>query len=313
MTGFVRQAREVVGRCSQSKDKSLKLIVRVPPSIGESLALGIDTEAWIREGLADVVALASQGLCPANFDVADAVSFAKDSGVLIYTGFDPGARKLSPQEGTDLHPPSVLRAVSLNGYEQGAAGVHLFNYDTRFGIKSHHFEEAEERKLYSEVQLQTLRELADPSALAASNRCYAVQDYRHNDSIYYNGDHRPQVPYKLPVIGRGAGPNHVMRITIEDDLKKGVSEGRIKKTELRIRLIDHEGCIDRIRCRVNGQAIDFNPDRQVKNQWDETWQVFDNPPVRRGGNTVFLALDGAKTPNPWPTVRQCEVLVLCRD
>jgi len=309
MTDFMRQVRAVVGGHSRAKDKDIKLIVRVPPSIDETLGLGIDTQAWIREGLADIVVLASVSLCTSRIDVARAVDCAKGGEVLIYTGFDGGTHLTSPQDGYESGPSSVLCAVGLNGYKHGAGGVHLFNYD----YKGHRAGPTEGEG-YNEDHLRTLHDLGDPGALERRNRCYAVTDsHIGNNPGYALGDHRPEVPRKLALIGRGAGPAHAMQLTIEDDITAGLAEGRIKTVELRVRMTNHENSMDRMRCLINDRPFDFKPCGTVKNRWGDTWMVFDNPPIRCGVNTVLLVLDGIKTPDPWPTVHQCEVVVKCED
>ena len=63
MTDFVRHGRDVVRRHAQRRGRDLRFVVRVPTSIGESLSIGIDTLAWIREGLADALVISSPGYC----------------------------------------------------------------------------------------------------------------------------------------------------------------------------------------------------------------------------------------------------------
>jgi hypothetical protein len=63
MTDFVRQGRDIVRRHAERRGRDLRFVVRVPTSIGESLSIGIDTLAWIREELADAVVVSSPGYC----------------------------------------------------------------------------------------------------------------------------------------------------------------------------------------------------------------------------------------------------------
>ena len=131
MTDFIRKARDIVRRHQAEQGRAIKLIVRVPPSIDHTLEVGIDTEAWIRDGLVDAVVLGSLGYCAQRIDIGRAVKAAGESAVLIYTGFDAATHPTSPQGGYERHPETVLRAAALNGYQQGAVGVHLFNYGYR--------------------------------------------------------------------------------------------------------------------------------------------------------------------------------------
>lgn len=305
LTQFMRDTREIVKHHRASKARELRLIVRVPVGIGENLEAGIDTETWIREGLADIIVLGSPGYCVHEIDIDKAVSFAEGSGTLVFTGFDGATYTVSPQEGYGRSPSSVLRATALNGYRAGAAGVHLFNYD----YPSHRAgpADSDDFNVYDDYHLQTVRDLREPASLERRNRCYYLP------SRTGGVDHRAQVPRKLALMGRGAGPEHAMRLTIHDDVEGGRVEGRIEKTELRLRVEDVDSSLDRIHLAVNGKSLPFTPSRTITNSQGQRWFVFDDPPFRQGLNTVLLVLEGIKTPDPWPSVQQCEILVLISD
>ena len=307
LTQFMRDAQEIVKRHSASKDRELRLIVRVPVGIGENLEAGMDTETWIREGLADIVVLGSPGYCVHEIDIHKAVSFAERSGTLVFTGFDGATYTVSPQEGYERSPSNVLRATALNGYREGAAGVHLFNYDYlshRAGPTN-----SNDFNIFDDYHLQTIRDLRDPSSLAQRNRCY----YLPSPAGAGRADHRIQVPRKLVLMGRGAGSEHAMRLIVHDDIEGGKTEGRIVKTELRLRMEDVEDSLERIHLKVNGKVLPFTPSRTVTNSQGQQWFVFDDPPLQQGLNTILLLLEGIKTPDPWPSVQQCEILVLTSD
>ena len=307
LTQFMRDAQEIVKRHSASKDRELRLIVRAPVGIGENLEAGMDTETWIREGLADIVVLGSPGYCVHEIDIHKAVSFAERSGTLVFTGFDGATYTVSPQEGYERSPSNVLRATALNGYREGAAGVHLFNYD----YPSHRAgpTNSNDFNVFDDYHLQTIRDLREPSSLAQRNRCY----YLPSPTGAGGADHRTQVPRKLALMGRGAGSEHAMRLIVHDDIEGGKTEGRIKKTELRLRVEDVEDSLDRIHLEVNGRTLPFTPSRTVTNSQGQQWFVFDDPPLQQGLNTILLLLEGIKTPDPWPSVQQCEILVLTSD
>ena len=309
MTDFVRRVRQAVARRGEARGRNVTLAVRVPPSIDESLEWGFDTETWVREALADIVILGSLSLCEHEFDVARAVACASDNGVRVYTGFDGGTRPISPQEGYEIHVPSVLRAAADNGYRHGASGVYVFNYD----YPGHRALPAD-RGGFNQDHLQTLRDLADPAVLGQRQRCFAAKGDRIGGNVNYAaGDQRPQLPRRLAVAGRGAGARHAVHLTIADDVSAGQADGRISRTELRLRLSDHEQAMDRIRCEINGRALDLSPSGSVSNGQEQTWMIFDSPPLRVGDNSILLMLDGVKTPDPWPVLGGCEVVVFGRD
>jgi len=307
LTGFMREAHAAVRGRAEERGKAITLIARVSPSLDEGREIGIDARTWIREGLADLIVLSSSSYCTSKIDIADAVACAQESGVRIYVGFDGMTRMTSPHEGYERGVPAVLRAVALNGYEQGAAGVYLFNYDY-----PNHRAGPADGKGYNEDHLQLLTDLTDPKRLAERDRCYTVADSHLSGNLAYAfGDHRPQVPRELSVLARSTGgPGYEMSLTIEDDIEAGLADGRIASTQLRLRLTDHESCMDRIICTINGQPVSLDRATAIENRSGHSWLIVENPPVRRGENRVLLGLDGLRTPNPWPAVHQCEVMVL---
>ena len=127
MTEFIRQAYAIVQRHTAERDTPVRLLVRVPPSLDENLELGLDVRAWIELGIVDIVAMNGFTRLVPHGDIAQAVDCSKRSGVLIYTGVGGGTHRTSPHQGFEFNVPAVLRAIALNGYRQGAAGVHLFN------------------------------------------------------------------------------------------------------------------------------------------------------------------------------------------
>ena len=203
----------------------------------------------------------------------------------------------------------VLRGVALNGYEQGAAGVYVFNYDYR-----HHRAGPREEETYNEDHLQLLSDLADPSRLARRDRSYSVSDSHLAGNFgHAAGDHRPQVPRDLSMPGRATGAvGYEMSLIVEDDIEAGRADGRISDTQLRLRLSNHEDCLDRIFCKVNDEEVELAGASTLENQFG-AWLVVHDPPIKRGKNLVLVGLHGLQTPEPWPTLNQCEVMVLGCD
>ena len=309
LTGFMREAHAIVRRHSENKGRKLSLISRVPPCIAEGRELGIDAPTWIREPVADLFVMSSASYCPARIDIAEAVGYASDSGVPIYVGFDGATPLTSPHEGYERHVPAVLRGVAHNGYEQGASGVYIFNYDYR-----HHRAAPSAGEGYDDHHMQLLTDLADPHRLARCDRSYSVSDAALGGVVHHStGDHYAQVPRELSMPARSTGgAGYEMKLLIEDDIAAGVADGRVVGTQLRLRLTEHETCRERIFCTVNDQAVSLDGAATVENQHG-CWLVVENPPIQRGENLILVGLDGLMTPNPWPTLHQCEVLLLGCD
>ena len=334
MTAFMRAAQQVAAGHAQRTGREVKLMCRVASSFDASLELGLDVETWVREGIVDIVAISSSGGWRAENDVGRAVAAAGASGTLVYVG-SGGTYPASPQNGYEAGHPAVRRAIALNAYQAGAAGVHLFNHD----YANHRANPVAEGDLsdmpvreyppiyqnrmgsfasdrFTQKDLQTLRELGDPEALRHLDRCYQLS------SRGYLGDYEPQVPRKLALIGRGAGTGHLLRLQVEDDVEGGLDKGRIRKTELRLRLSEYEANLARIVCKVNDQPVDLQRASKIRNSQGEEWLVVDDPPIRQGVNTVLVVLEGSESPDGWelhppgvgegwPTLHQCELLIRC--
>jgi hypothetical protein len=236
--------------------------------------------------------------------VAAAVE-ASGGMVPVYRGFDGSTYAVSPQEGYERNAPAVLRGAGLNGYRDGAAGIALFNYD--YGTHRAGPVPGDYHDL-TEDHLQTIRDLRDPEALERRDRCYYLGGPVAPSGW---GDHRPVLPRRLALRGRGAGHGHALHVTIADDLDAGRAGGRVRRTELRLRLTDHEASRERLHLAVNGRRLAFEPDRTLANSSGDEWLVFDDPGLKAGSNAVLLILDGASTPKPWPVLHSVEAMVVC--
>ena len=216
LTEFMRQAHAIVRRHSEQKGKAISLLTRVPPCLAEARGIGVDAPAWIREPVADLFVMSSASYCPARIDIAEAIACAEESKVPIYVGFDGGTHLTSPHEGYDRGVPAVLRGVALNGYEQGAAGVYIFNYDYR-----HHRASPFEEEEYNEDHLNLLTDLADPERLARRDRSYSVSDSALGGVVQHTpGDHYPQVPRALSMPARSTGgPGYEMTSSSKTTLR----------------------------------------------------------------------------------------------
>ena len=123
----------------------------------------------------------------------------------------------------------------------------------------------------------------------------------------------------LPDGGRAAGGAEEQPAGPADRLAAAV-DGRIWKTELRLRLTEYAPNLPRIRCEVNGHRVDLRDAAKLRNSEGDEWLVVDNPPLRQGNNAVLVVLEGAEAPDEWvlkmpgvndgwPTLEQCELVV----
>ena len=153
-------------------------------------------------------------------------------------------------------------------------------------------------------------DLREPSSLEWRNRCYYLP------SPTGAGRSRSPPPSAAQVgthETEGQVPSTRCALSSTMMLMSGKVEERISKTELRLRMEDFEDSLSRIHFEVNGRNLSFTPSRTVANGQDQQWFVFDDPPLQQGLNTILLLLEGIATPDPWPSIQQCEILVLTSD
>ncbi|MAE66952.1 MAG: hypothetical protein CMJ18_22055 [Phycisphaeraceae bacterium] len=308
LTDFMVRAREIVDRHARARGRALTLVARIAPDLDEAHTLGMDARAWMRRGLADIFVLGSASLTCPEMHLAEAIEHARscsERDVRVYLGLEGAYRLSSPLEGFETSVPAAQRAVAHNAHADGVDGVYIFNYDQR----GHRAGVVESQDMIEEHK-QLLRDVTRPDALAASTRCYTVTSSMIGPNrSYAHGDPRPKLPRQLPILAFGSGPRHAVPVRVADDVEAGLAAGRIKKIELRLRLTDHEDCMDRIVCEVNGERVDLNDRPTVSNRWDDTWIQVDDAPVVQGGNNVLVALDGHQVPDPWPVLNQCEIVL----
>ena len=305
MTEFVRNAAEKVRQHAAAKGRKIRLVIRVPVSLGANLEAGMDTEAWIGEGLADIVVLGSPGYCVDRIDIAPAVAAVADNSTLVFAGFDGATYLASPDGEYENSPSTVLRATALNSYREGAAGVHLFNYDYAGGHRAG--PASADFNVFDEYHIQTMLDLRDPDLLVRRDRCYYLPAPEGDPGT----DHRRQLPRKIALMGRGAGGAHAMQITVHEDIEGDLTAGRIAKAEVRLRAEDLDPLLDRLHLEINDCVVSLDSAGRLENSRGDWWYVLDDPPLRQGINTIMLLLTGTETPpDPWPTVKQCEIVLL---
>ena len=150
LTAMARRVRQVTEREGLKRGRSILVGVRVPDSAAYCKAMGIDIEAWLTEGLIDVMAVS--GYFRLN-PWATSVALGHKHGVPVYPCLsetrqrDGEARKVRASV-------ACYRARAANAWASGADGVYLFN---SFNPRS-----------------PLWRELGDPTRLAAMDKVYTT-------------------------------------------------------------------------------------------------------------------------------------------
>ncbi len=154
LTDFVGRVRRMTDSIAQVRGHTILLGARVPSWLGGCVHMGADPGAWCKGGLIDFLTVAP--FLSTETDI-DAMEFKAVCGsVPVYTGleFTIGNRQMTRPE---------KRAAAALHYAAGSDGIYLFNYFVAWDAGL-------------EADLDVLRELADPEALAGKDKLYTLAD-----------------------------------------------------------------------------------------------------------------------------------------
>ena len=202
MTGLVRQIRAICTDAGNRRGRPILLAARVPDTIELGLRAGIDTEAWLRAGLLDLVEIGG-GYSPFGTPWDDIAAIAAEAGVPATACINHGML------GKD---PSQFRAAAHRAYAKGVSGLTLWN--TWYCFDYYHPEGRNPLRLE-----QFLNHLAAPSELAQQPLTYAADPEMDPEgaigSVHYNHAWPGQVPL---VIGHAIdGIGQIITFDVPED------------------------------------------------------------------------------------------------
>ena len=139
VTQLVRDVRQAVDEAAKKKGRPLGLSARIDHA--KALLWGCDVDVWFKERLLDILVVSQHGLGGWDFDLRPFVERGKAAGCQVFlgeeatiTGRDPtpeDATKLKPGEKAPSTASTMTEAMwferARKWYEQGAAGIHIFN------------------------------------------------------------------------------------------------------------------------------------------------------------------------------------------
>jgi len=153
MTGFIGEIHEILKAASSGRKEPLRLLVRVPESPENALAIGLDVKEWMRQNWVDAL-IAGEGWIFSTDPITSWRGITRTHNVPLY-----GAIERTPQYANRYFvrfgTPEGLRAAVSTLRELGADGIYFFNYVV-----------PQEMSLFAEI--------ADPVKLAALPKEYFV-------------------------------------------------------------------------------------------------------------------------------------------
>ena len=256
ITDMVRKVRAKLREREKATGRKMTFIVRVAPSIADSLALGFDVATWVREELVDVVVPASWTRT-ATFDMPMGEWAKLVAGTGIEVHASPDTMTVRGNVSLDM-----FRAIASNYWHMGADGIYFFNLFCRgFPL--------------AEDSYAILRECsAGPEALVGRGKLYCAT-------------HESWRPDTDVLFARMRGPDRPARVGIYvgDDLAAAHAAGTLRQATLRLR-IDHAMPSDPIEVALNGARVDLLAARREAGDpkaeavgwcWDRPYGLLGNP------------------------------------
>ncbi|MDP7273901.1 MAG: hypothetical protein QF363_00370 [Planctomycetaceae bacterium] len=284
MNAFVGEVHRLLVRLGKQRKKTLRLVVRVPAYLPQCREMGLDVPTWIREGLVDMVVPMAAGYLDMTADVGTFVKLARGTGCKVAGGLEYYVRGyMKPgQRGITQASIQMLRAGAASFWERGVDAIYLFNYDCHGPFP------------FRGEKRQALNEIHDPARLAGTDQRYlvAVEMNRRLPP----GEGYMQLPRELTRPGQASQ----FTLVVGDDVP-GKTGQRRSRLILRTSLSKTGSTTLGFRCN----------DRLIKPSIRRGGEfVFDDPPVRRGSNTLKVTLAGKAA----VTVRLSEIeLLIQRD
>jgi hypothetical protein len=213
MTDLVQRVQLRLRRAEEQSGRRQWLIVRVPPTLEDSLRTGLDVATWIDEDLVDIVVVGG-GFIPFETPVAPFVEAAQGTHCRIYGCI----------EATRYIDVRHLRALATRWYEDGADGVYLYNFYT----------------MSRDWNERVFKELADPGLMARRDKIHGTDRagpvspvVGHSGGFRYASP-STQLPVTLHPGFQGTGPT--IEVRVADDLVSALEEDALGQCTLAIRL-----------------------------------------------------------------------------
>ena len=292
LTDMIRQLRRRMEEIGREKGRELELAVRLGPTLADSERLGMEAEAWIKEGLVDLVTT-GLGFNPFEARVAEFVEAAEGTPCRILGCFE----SLRPVMDTE-----VLRAIAARYWDEGASGLYFFNFYS----------------MSAAWKKDVVGDLVDPDALSRLDKIYEIDRERPSTPDSQIGhtfrycDPLEQLPARLQETHSGRGL--VLHFDMVDDLDSARDDGALEQCVLGLGF-QELSVGDEIEVKLNGRALAWASRRIPSQPWMRAaygphWNFYpskttavpmegdpvefdvDVPPLRQGFNELELRLVG---------------------
>ena len=243
ITGLISDTRRRLDELSRERGKPLKLAVRVPPTLYDSMRIGLDVGDWISERLVDIVVVGG-GFIPFETPIGEFVAAASGTECAVYGCI----------EATVMADQRNLRAAASLWRNAGAAGVYLYNFYT----------------MSLDWNRQAALELSDPEGLSKLDKRYELVRPRsyegtsgHSIAFKYSSP-VTQLPVSLlPDCLGNISPGPKFKISIADDISSSLIDGSLDECSLRLHLEQNSAPPGILGVELNGNILPPNAAVQI--------------------------------------------------
>lgn len=232
-----------IHRALKKSGPDRELAIRVPASLEGCMQAGLDVEAWLKEGIVDVLigqAYSGPELLDSMVDFRPLVAAAQGSGCRVHAALQ------SHIDSDRLAEASIemLRAAACNYWAQGVDGLYLAHWFGNWPYEASFYEK--------------LREVMHPEVMAPKDKIYFLST---ETGRYPGPEPGPGMGRQLPA-PLDAGDRVKLDLDISDDVRRWHKAGRVHEVLLRIRVAN---CTerDRLDFSLNGRPLPPESRRRI--------------------------------------------------
>ena len=241
LTDLQRAIRQMTDEIARQRGRPFYLAVRVATTMESCRRIGYDLEAWVREGLCDIIIPAGNSGTDPGAEIEEFKSLTEGTGIQIYGGLDTLGRQSAQRLMSQAKWEDAWVRATANGYwHRGADGIYVFNW---------HADRQTKRD-----QLTTI---GSPHTLKHTDKVYAA---------IHRGPPATEIPNQGAVNDRIYGETAVclyrgltdggptFHVSVHDDLINEAENGDLADVELHVEL-EHFSTEDEVEVLLDGEPL----------------------------------------------------------
>ena len=289
MTDFIGQIHQLLGRYGEKRGRPILLAMRVPDTPELALSIGLDVEAWLRQGWLDVL-VAGFGFTPFTYPLKEWIRLGHRHHATVYGSMDYLVPVLEKRE--------AIRAAAARFWAEGSDGIYIYN---AHGIPTTTIRPGVE--IY-----EALDEVGDPARLSRLDKLYQVDPDAYASVLRefsgrwhgWGGFHVGSWPGQLPraFATRSAPARARFRLRIADR----------PETASKVKILTRWSpapASDQVSWEINDQG---SPSPRAATGVEGTgWSEFETKALREGMNTLQVTVRGTPAGVNQPLLEEVRV------